>query len=212
MTAFDDVKDYLSIAQAAATTLVVVVGGVWGCFAYLESRDGHSRANIEHQLMHFNVNKNLTLLRVALVVSNESKRRLDLNHCEWTVEQILPPDAHISKQIRSMYDEIADGNPINNISKSLYLPTILQHEEKWEDGSFIVEPNQEAVLVKFFAIPLDYKLINVTTFCTDSKRFSADGIIIGSYIETTHTLEEWEDEGEPHEGGNHSGGYNELSQ
>jgi hypothetical protein len=80
------VSSSASIAQSVLTAIAIIATGVW----FLMQGEAEPKANIEHTVIHREINDERTWIRVSIKISNQGKRLLNLESGLFSIHQVLP--------------------------------------------------------------------------------------------------------------------------
>ncbi len=128
---FSRISSSANIAQSVLTTIAIIAAGVW----FLVQREAAPKANIEHTVIHREINDKETWVRVSIKISNQGKRLLDLKSGLFSIHQILPLE---SNDIPSLTDYIVPW-PIIGKPCNLKLDIKIEPgEEDYIDHEFII--------------------------------------------------------------------------
>lgn len=94
-------KDYADIAQAIATVLAIIVGGIWSYKGFVQKRLKYPCATIEHAISHRRMGNRQLLLSVAVTITNDGNVRLPLAKGATYVRCLVPAPLHLLAQKHS---------------------------------------------------------------------------------------------------------------
>jgi hypothetical protein len=82
--------DMCQAAQAIATILALIIGGVWGLKIYYSTREAFHKADISHKVEFVQITDKKVLARISVIVTNSGKGSLTLDSGIIRVSQVLP--------------------------------------------------------------------------------------------------------------------------
>ncbi len=83
-------KEILDVLQSLVTVGAVLVGGWWTYLLFIKERRDLPHLNIEHQLSHLDLSKDIRILRVGVVLNNSGSTHVIIGNAIIRVQQVLP--------------------------------------------------------------------------------------------------------------------------
>ena len=173
-------KDWATVVQAAATSIGILVGGLWTYFLFVRKRQRFPRANISHQVFYKRISEGKALLNVETVITNSGDVLLCLESGFVRVQQILPIPEAIGSTIEQGRDPVAeDGREVD-------WPLLSTRTFTWAKGKAEVEPGEIDRLVSDHLIDADVRVVSVYSYVKNTKKGKRD---IGWGITTIYDVD-----------------------
>ena len=142
----------MSITQAAATTLAILIGGAW----FLAQGEGDARANISHRVTQRALSSEWVWVNLAVEIKNEGNLELSLANSIVRAQQILPLDSQMKEKLARDRTLLESG----------------QHRVEWpllgrsyeQDAKAVLEPKETDILTYDFVLPATIETIRLYSF------------------------------------------------
>jgi hypothetical protein len=161
-------KDFMSIIQAIATTIAILLGGLWSYFLFVKKRQKFPHATISHQIHYKPISNGKALLNVKTVINNSGDVLLSLESGEVRVQQILPLPADIASMIGEGQD------PVPENKTEVDWPLIGVRSFTWEKGTCEIEPGENDHFVTDYVVDADIQLVTVYSYFKNTKKYKRD--------------------------------------
>jgi hypothetical protein len=157
-------KDTIEIVQALATVCAIVVGGIWAYMLFVKHRQKYPRATLHHEIHHTPLTSEKTLLHVDAILLNVGEVLLDLESAETRIQQIVPLEDGIRRDIETKQD------PVPKDKSELDWPLIALREWKWSAGQCELEPGESEALHSEFVLDYMVKTVQMYTHIANQSK------------------------------------------
>lgn len=103
-------KDAFDSLQSIATVAGIVVAGIWTYMLFVRKREKYPRADLKHRIEFWDISERERLVRVVLVVKNESDTLLRLFHGRTWIQQMKPWPIEVIEQYKEASEESAEAS------------------------------------------------------------------------------------------------------
>ena len=103
-------KDAAQAIVAFATTIAIIVAGVWTYRLFIEQRTAEPRPRVTQEVTHHPLTADTTLLHVVFRVENIGHVKMDLGPALTIVRQVSPPDSGFVSALRARRPYHADDS------------------------------------------------------------------------------------------------------
>lgn len=151
-------KDLAQTLAAVATTIAILVAGVWTYRLFIEQRTSEPRPRVTQEVAHHALTADTTLLHVIFRIENIGHVKMDLGPALTIVRQVSPPDSGFVSQLRARRPYHADD------STKVLWPILAQRVYSF-DG-VIVEPGETEFWALDFLVPVSADVVTVQSGLT----------------------------------------------
>ena len=151
-------KDSAQAMVAFATTIAIIVAGVWTYRLFIEQRTSEPRPRVTQEVTHHPLTEDTTLLHVIFRVENIGNVKMDLGPALTILRRISPPDAGFVSELRA-------GRPYHPGDSTRVLWPILAQRVYSFDG-VKVEPGETEYWDLDFLVPSSVELVSVQSGLT----------------------------------------------
>ncbi len=160
----DIVGDIFGICVAWATSIAIIVAGVWSYLRFVQNRQRYPRANVEHCISHRPFAQDKVLLHVVVIITNVGEILLSLITLETRIQQVLP----ISGQV---LDVVANGrSPVPEGKTEVDWPPVDSHKLCLEGETCEVEPAESQEFHHDFVVGAEIRTVAVYTHIMNEKK------------------------------------------
>lgn len=151
-------KDLAQTLVAVATTIAIIVAGVWTYRLFIEQRTSEPRPRVTQEITHHALTADTMLLHVIFRVENIGHVKMDLGPALTIVRRVSPPDNDFVSQLRARRPYHADDS-------TRVLWPILEQRVYSFDG-VIVEPGETEFWDLDFLVPTSVDVVAVQSGLT----------------------------------------------
>lgn len=151
-------KDLAQTLAAVATTIAIIVAGVWTYRLFIDQRTSEPRPRVTQEVTHHPLTQDTTLLHVIFRVENIGHVKMDLGPALTIVRQISPADSGFVSDLRARRPYHADD------STKVLWPILAQRVYSF-DG-VIVEPGETEFWALDFLVPISADVVTVQSGLT----------------------------------------------
>lgn len=163
-SSLDNWKTVAELAQAAFTTVAIIIGGVWTYLRFIKNRLRFPRAELSHAIVHKNLAAGKSLLRINLKVVNKGDVLLPISKTWTTISQILPMADNSLKVLET-------GNELpRDDDAEIKWPEIGCQEITYKPNTAEIEPGESEMFHFDFIVSSDVKIVHVYSFFTNMKK------------------------------------------
>lgn len=159
-----DLQSITSVIQSIATTLAIIIGGIWTYRIYIQKREGIPKAKLEHKINNRIVNEKIMLLDTNITIHNIGDGQMSLQSWEIILSQVIPPISHFQKIIDAFDISYSKGKRILR-----WHELISEIEKVDSEGKFILEPNESHQFHRNYIISSEIKTISLYTYFHNTK-------------------------------------------
>jgi len=170
-------KDIVETVQSIATTVAILVGGIWAYRLFWLKRQKYPRVGIQHHILDTPLTQQKTVLNVTVDLSNDSDVLIELKSGEIWIQQVLPLPSNLTKAIdegkdpvRLLREVISDEARVM-WSTEVAWPLIAQYHldfESWHKKE--VEPGNQLQLRYDFVLDSDVKHVKIYSFYENAAK------------------------------------------
>ncbi len=150
-------KDKTLTTQAIATTIAILVGGIWTYTIFIKERKHYPHATVTHKISHISLSDETNLLRVAIVITNSGTCKVILKDALIRIHQILPIFPYPKKQVELAKEEVERKDD------RFSWPLVASRKKIW-DTPLEIEPGEHDELDFEFAIDSNITNLRVYSF------------------------------------------------
>jgi hypothetical protein len=156
-------KDFWETTQAVLTVAALLIGGFWTYKLYRQKRQRFPQVNISHQISHWSISPDKTLVRVKVLFANVGERLFSVAAGYVRLLQMQPLPDEIAKTIREGSDPVTDAHT------EIIWPAIAKRY--WPHSDHEVEPKETDEAIFEFVIGNDIQAVIVeSAFENANKR------------------------------------------
>jgi hypothetical protein len=148
-----ELKDGSAALSSAATVIALVAAVIW----FFRRRQRHPRANIQHEIQHWQTGERY-ILHVRAKVSNVGIVGIKARSMFTRVQQLVPVDPDIEAKLAANVDPVQSGQ------SEILWPKFEPRECNWKKGERVIEPGETDECHFDFVIPSSAKLVQVYTY------------------------------------------------
>jgi hypothetical protein len=158
-------KEFWETLQSALTVTALLVGGFWSYKLYRQKRQRFPQVNVTHQVNHWQLSSEKTLVRVKVCFANIGERLLSIVEGYVRLLQMQP----LPKEVQQAIDEGRD--PVEGTQTEIAWLRIAKRY--WQQTDCEVEPKETDEAIFEFVIPNEVRTIIVeSAFENKTKRRS----------------------------------------
>lgn len=154
-------KDAFDSLQSIATVAGIVVAGIWTYMLFVRKREKYPRADLKHRIEFWDISERERLVRVVLVVKNESDTLLRLFHGRTWIQQMKPWPIEVIEQYKEASEESAEAS----VEVGWLLISEKKHDQERE-----IEPKESDEVSMDFIIDKGYEQILVYSFLENDRK------------------------------------------
>ena len=152
------IKDIAQTISATATTVGIVVGGIWSYLLFVRERLRYPKATLQLQIDHAPVTAAQRLVHVGISIANIGSPAIKLEYAEVRLRQVVPLPDDLAKTVVPGVDPVPAGEA------EISWPMIVGRVWKWRSGEFEIEPKEHDTFHADFIIERGIQTIEIYAF------------------------------------------------
>ena len=184
-----DSKDLVGIGKDVVATLAILVGGIWTYNIFVKERQNFPHANLEHQISHIRLTKELNVLRIGVEIANTGSSRIVVGKANVWIQKIKPLSpcengaACLAKELSEAPadpDKKADRPEWPLLAARQICTTrkdgaqddcpLMTGREPGRGAFVDIEPGEKDVVDFEFVVPADVQIARVYTYFRNDKK------------------------------------------
>lgn len=161
----DIVGDIFGICVAWATSIAIIVAGVWSYLRFVQNRQRYPRAKVEHNISHRSFAQDKVLLHVVVIITNVGEILLSLISLETRIQQVLPPPDQVLDLVGKGRSPVLEGETEIN-----WPAAVDPYELRLKGEMCEVEPGESQEFHHDFVVGAEIRTVAVYTHVMNEKK------------------------------------------
>ncbi len=153
------VEMWASIIQ----TIAIIIAGIWAYFRYIKKRENYTKAVVELEVEHFQLEDKKFLVRVKVKVNNIGSNLFEPSLCNVNIYQVLPITYKELKEMDNKRERVGDSDDTFN------WPLLKERNIKLSDKELVIEPNETEEIWSDFIIENYAKVVQIYSSIVDKE-------------------------------------------
>lgn len=152
-----------------ATSIAVIVAGVWTYLLFIKNRERYPRATLENAASTLKLDEQSTLVRVQIRVTNSGKVLLPVEDLECRLLQVLPLVGSVQSKCEAGRTLLEDGE------HCIGWPMLFERRWSYGKGQSEIEPGESETFCCDFVIDPSVRVVRIYSHLANPSKAAAIG-------------------------------------
>ena len=156
--------------QSFATTLALMLGGLWALYQFVLFRDLHPHLSVSQEVTHRPISPDQLHINVLVQLNNTSRVKVEMREVLFILQEVAPISSDEAARLR---DEVFKSEEIEDIkvkrTQDIQWPVRSKRTRTWDENVCVVEPRESLEVTCEFIVPLGMETVLVYTYVYNSQ-------------------------------------------